>query len=223
MEIKVMHQVMAWNEDVSDAVKAELQAHRVCLINVMGSPGAGKTTTLISLIRQLRDRYRIGVIEGDIAGQIDADIIHALGIPVAQIDTDGACHIEAMSIQSMLPEFDLDALDILFVENIGNLVCPAEFNIGESFRLALLSIPEGDDKVDKYPLIFATSQALVLNKYDLKDYFDFNDARVERAARGINPGIVLFRVSGRDGSGVDELAQWVARRVDEVIREECRQ
>lgn len=223
MEIKVMHQVMAWNEDVSDAVKAELQAHRVCLINVMGSPGAGKTTTLISLIRQLRDRYRIGVIEGDIAGQIDADTIHALGIPVAQIDTDGACHIEAMSIQSMLPEFDLDSLDILFVENIGNLVCPAEFNIGESFRLALLSIPEGDDKVDKYPLMFATSQALVLNKYDLKDYFDFNDDRVERAARGINPGIALFRVSSRDGSGVDELAQWVARRVDEVIREECRQ
>lgn len=223
MEIKVMHQVMAWNEDVSDAVKAELRAHRVCLINVMGSPGAGKTTTLISLIRHLRDRYRIGVIEGDIAGQIDADTIHALGIPVAQIDTDGACHIEAMSIRSMLPEFDLDALDILFVENIGNLVCPAEFNIGESFRLALLSIPEGDDKVDKYPLMFATSQALVLNKYDLKDYFDFNNDRVERAARGINPGIALFRVSNRDGSGVDELAQWVARRVDEVIREECRQ
>jgi hydrogenase nickel incorporation protein HypB len=151
MEIKVMHQVMAWNEDVSDAVKAELSAHRVCLINVMGSPGAGKTTTLISLIDRLRDKYRIGVIEGDIAGQIDADTIHSLGIPVTQIDTDGACHIEAMSIQKMLPEFDLDELDILFVENIGNLVCPAEFNIGESFRLALLSIPEGDDKVEKYP------------------------------------------------------------------------
>lgn len=221
MEIKVMHQVMAWNEDVSDAVKAELASHRVCLINVMGSPGAGKTTTLISLIDRLRDRYRIGVIEGDIAGQIDADTIHALGIPVTQIDTDGACHIEAMSIQKMLPEFDLDKLDILFVENIGNLVCPAEFNIGESFRLALLSIPEGDDKVEKYPLMFATSQALALNKYDLKDYFDFDDSRVERAARGVNPDITLFRVSSRDGSGLDELADWIAHRVDEVIRKEC--
>ena len=220
MEIKVMHQVMAWNEDVSDAVKAELAAHRVCLINVMGSPGAGKTTTLISLIDRLRDRYRIGVIEGDIAGQIDADTIHGLGIPVTQIDTDGACHIEAMSIQKMLPEFDLDALDILFVENIGNLVCPAEFNIGESFRLALLSIPEGDDKVEKYPLMFATSQALALNKYDLKDYFDFDDGRVERAARGVNPDITLFRVSSRDGSGLDELAGWIAQRVDEAIRKE---
>ncbi len=215
-----MHQVMAWNEDVSDAVKAELAAHRVCLINVMGSPGAGKTTTLISLIDRLRDRYRIGVIEGDIAGQIDADTIHGLGIPVTQIDTDGACHIEAMSIQKMLPEFDLDGLDILFVENIGNLVCPAEFNIGESFRLALLSIPEGDDKVEKYPLMFATSQALALNKYDLKDYFDFDDGRVERAARGVNPDITLFRVSSRDGSGLDQLAGWIARRVDEVIGKE---
>ena len=222
MEIKVMHQVMSWNEDVSDEVKAELASHRVCLINVMGSPGAGKTTTLISLIDRLRDKYRIGVIEGDIAGQIDADTIHALGIPVTQIDTDGACHIEAMSIQKMLPEFDLANLDILFVENIGNLVCPAEFNIGESFRLALLSIPEGDDKVEKYPLMFATSHALALNKYDLKDYFEFDDGRVERAARGVNPGIELFRVSSRDGSGLDELAGWIARRVDEVIgRENC--
>ena len=221
MEIKVMHQVMAWNEDVSDEVKAELSAHRVCLINVMGSPGAGKTTTLISLIDRLRDKYRIGVIEGDIAGQIDADTIHGLGIPVTQIDTDGACHIEAMSIQKMLPEFDLDELDILFVENIGNLVCPAEFNIGESFRLALLSIPEGDDKVEKYPLMFATSHALALNKYDLKDYFEFDDTRVERAARGVNPEINLFRISSRDGSGLDELASWIAQRVNQVIRKEC--
>ena len=218
MEIKVMHQVMAWNEDVSDAVKAELAAHRVCLINVMGSPGAGKTTTLISLIERLRDRYRIGVIEGDIAGQIDADTIHKLGIPVTQIDTDGACHIEAMSIQKMLPEYDLANLDIIFVENIGNLVCPAEFNIGESFRLALLSVPEGDDKVEKYPLMFATSQALAMNKYDLKDYFDFDDGRVEKAARGVNPDISIFRVSSRDGSGLDQLAAWIAEKVDEVIR-----
>ena len=219
MEIKVMHQVMAWNEDVSDAVKAELSSHKVCLINVMGSPGAGKTSTLVSLIAKLRDRYRIGVIEGDIAGQIDADTIHALGLPVTQIDTDGACHIEAMSIQKMLPEFNLDELDVLFVENIGNLVCPAEFNIGESFRVALLSVPEGDDKVEKYPLMFATSQAVVINKYDLKDYFDFDDQRVERNARGVNPNVTLFRLSNRDGSGLDELAQWLSRQIDAHIKQ----
>ncbi len=216
MEIKVMHQVMEWNEDVSDAVKAELAAHNICLINVLGSPGAGKTSTIISLIDRLRDKYRIGVIEGDIAGQIDADTIHALGIPVVQLDTDGACHIEAMSIQHILKEFDLNALDVIFVENIGNLVCPAEFNIGESFRLALLSIPEGDDKVEKYPLMFATSHALAMNKYDLKDYFGFDDSRVERNAKGINPDIEVFRVSSRDGLGLDALTAWIAKRIDET-------
>ena len=219
MEIKVMHQVMEWNEDVSDAVKADLAAHHVCLINVLGSPGAGKTSTIVSLIDRLRDRYRIGVIEGDIAGQIDADKIHALGLPVVQLDTDGACHIEAMSIQHILPEFDLDALDVLFVENIGNLVCPAEFNIGESFRLALLSIPEGDDKVEKYPLMFATSDALAMNKYDLKEYFGFDDQRVERNAKAANPDISVFRISGRDGMGLDGLAAWVADRIDASLKE----
>ena len=213
MEIKVMHQVMAWNEDVSDAVKAELAAHRVCLINVMGSPGAGKTTTLISLIDRLRDRYRIGVIEGDIAGQIDADTIHGLGIPVTQIDTDGACHIEAMSIQKMLPEYDLENLDIIFVENIGNLVCPAEFNIGESFRLALLSIPEGDDKVEKYPLMFQTTDALIMNKYDMKPYFDFDDERVERNTLDLNAKAKVFRVSTKTGEGADEFISWLSDRI----------
>ena len=218
MEIKVMHQIMEWNEDVSDQVKETLANHKICMINVMGSPGAGKTSMIVALIAALRDQYRIGVIEGDIAGQIDAETIDKLGIPVVQLDTDGACHIEAESIRHMLPLFPLDQLDVLLVENIGNLVCPAEFNIGESFRLALLSIPEGDDKVEKYPLMFATSQALALNKYDLKDYFDFDDGRVERAARGINPEINLFRVSSRDGSGLDQLAAWVAEKVDEVIQ-----
>lgn len=217
MEIKVMHQVMAWNEDVSGAVKAELAGHKVCLVNVMGSPGAGKTSVIVSLIERLRARWRIGVIEGDIAGQIDAEAIQAMGLPVAQIDTDGACHIEAMSIQRMLPAFDLDGLDVIFVENIGNLVCPAEFNIGEHFRLALLSVPEGDDKVEKYPLMFATSQAVAINKYDLKDYFDFDDGRVERAARGLNPGVTVFRVSNRDGSGLDELAGWVSEQIGRYL------
>lgn len=212
-----MHQVMEWNEDVSAAVQAELAAHHVCLINVLGSPGAGKTSVILSLIQRLRERYRIGVIEGDIAGQIDADKIHALGLPVVQLDTDGACHIEAMSIQQILKEFDLDQLDLLFVENIGNLVCPAEFNIGEHFRVALLSVPEGDDKVEKYPLMFATTQALVLNKYDLRDYFDFDDRRVEEQAKGVNPQVVLFRVSNRDGLGLDRLADWVSGQVDRVL------
>ena len=217
MEIKVMHQVMEWNEDVSEAVKAELARHGVCLVNILGSPGAGKTSTLVELIARLRERYRIGVIEGDITGQIDADTIHALGLPVVQLDTDGACHIEAMSIQHILPHFHLDELDVLFVENIGNLVCPAEFNIGESFRLAILSIPEGDDKVEKYPLMFSTSDALALNKYDLKEYFGFDDSRVERSARSVNKDITIFHTSSRTGQGLEELSGWVAQRIDAAL------
>ena len=213
MEIKVMHQIMEWNEDVSDEVKKELAEHRICLINVMGSPGAGKTSLLVRLIEALRGEYRIGVIEGDIAGQIDAEKIDALGIPVVQLDTDGACHIEAESVRHILPHFDLDALDVIFVENIGNLVCPAEFNIGESFRLALLSVPEGDDKVEKYPLMFSTSDAVLIHKYDMKPYFDFDDTRVEREARAVNPEGRLFRVSSKDGTGMDELLAWLRERI----------
>lgn len=214
MEIKVMHQIMEWNEDVSEQVKAELAEHHICLINVMGSPGAGKTSLIVRLIEAMRSRWRIGVIEGDIAGQIDAEKIDAMGIPVVQLDTDGACHIEAESIRHILPHFDLDALDILFVENIGNLVCPAEFNIGESFRLALLSIPEGDDKVPKYPLMFSPSDAIIMNKYDMLPYFDFDDGRVERDAKGVNPNAAVFRVSPRTGQGLDELLPWLEARIE---------
>ena len=213
-----MHQIMEWNEDVSDEVKKKLSDHKVCLINVMGSPGAGKTTLITSIIARMRDRYRIGVIEGDIAGQIDADKIDALGIPVVQLDTDGACHIEAESINHILPQFDLGALDILFVENIGNLVCPAEFNIGESFRIAVLSIPEGDDKVPTYPLMFSTCDALVMNKYDMMPYFEFDDKRVENDEKGVNPNASIFRVSSKDEKSLDSLITWMTGRIDEVTK-----
>jgi hydrogenase nickel incorporation protein HypB len=214
MEIKVMHQIMEWNDDVSDEVKAKLAEHKICLVNVMGSPGAGKTSLLVSVIGRLREKYRIGVIEGDIAGQIDAEKIDALGLPVVQLDTDGACHIEAESIRHILPEFPLDSLDVLFVENIGNLVCPAEFNIGESFRVALLSVPEGDDKVQKYPLLFSTTDALVLNKYDMKPYFEFDTERVMADEKGVNPHAEIFCVSNRTGEGLDAFIAWLTRRID---------
>ncbi len=220
MEIKIVKQILAWNEDVSDALKATLAEKKVCLINVMGSPGAGKTSLITAAIERLRDRYRIGVIEGDIAGRIDADRIGAMGIPVVQLQTDGACHIEAMSIEHILPLFRLEDLDVIFVENIGNLVCPAEFNIGEDFRVAILSVPEGDDKVEKYPLMFATSDALVLNKYDMKPYFDFDDGRVEEHARELNGRLSLFRVSTRSGEGLDAFLSWLSRKIDQKIQAE---
>lgn len=217
MEIKIVKQILEWNEDVSRAVIEELAEKKVCLVNVMGSPGAGKTSLITGIIERLRDKYRIGVIEGDVAGQIDADKIAEMGIPVVQLQTDGACHIEAMSIQNMLPMFKLDELDVIFVENIGNLVCPAEFNIGEDFRVAILSVPEGDDKVEKYPLMFSTTDALVINKYDMKQYFDFDDMRVENNEKNANPQAEVFRVSARTGDGMEEFINWLSARLDGKI------
>ena len=217
MEITVMHQVMEWNEDVSAEVRAELRKNRVCLINVMGSPGTGKTTLLTSLIAKLRREFSIGVIEGDITGQIDAEKIAALQIPSVQLNTDGACHIEAMSIRKILPQFDLEKLDVLFVENIGNLVCPAEFDIGENFRITILSVPEGDDKVKKYPLMFTDTDCLVVNKCDMLPYFDFHLKTVQDDYRGVNPEGPLFLVSNRTGWGIPELAEHLRMRIRDEL------
>ena len=213
MEIKVLHQVMDWNEDVSEEVKGTLAEHHICMVNVMGSPGAGKTSMITALIGKLRDSFRVGVIEGDIAGQVDAERIASLGVPAVQLNTDGACHIEAMSIQHILPELPLEDLDVIFVENIGNLVCPAEFRIGESLRITILSIPEGDDKVEKYPLMFTDTDCLALNKYDMLPYFDFDEERVLANYGTVNPGAPLFRISSRTGDGIEELAGFITEQI----------
>lgn len=213
MEIKVLHQVLEWNQDVSADVRKILREKKVCLINIMGSPGTGKTSLITELIARLRKIFSVGVIEGDITGQIDAEKIAALGIPSVQLNTDGACHIEAMSIQHILPQFELDGIDILFVENIGNLVCPAEFDIGENFRITILSIPEGDDKVKKYPLMFTDTDCLVLNKCDMLPYFDFDVDTVEVDYRAVNPEGPLFQVSCRSGDGLDQLVNHLETRI----------
>ena len=213
MEIKVLHQVMDWNEDVSEEVKGTLAEHHICMVNVMGSPGAGKTSMITTLIGKLRDTFRVGVIEGDIAGQVDAERIASLGVPAVQLNTDGACHIEAMSIQHILPELPLEDLDVIFVENIGKLGGPAEFRIGESLRITILSIPEGDDKVEKYPLMFTDTDCLALNKYDMLPYFDFDEERVLANYGTVNPGAPLFRISSRTGDGIEELAGFIAEQI----------
>ena len=219
MKIKVLHQIMDWNEDVSQEVKDRLKENKICLINIMGSPGAGKTTLITSLIVALREQLRIGVIEGDIAGQVDAERIAQLGIPTVQLNTDGACHIEAMSIREIINDLPLDDLDIIFVENIGNLVCPAEFRIGETLRITLLSIPEGDDKVEKYPLMFTDTDCLVLNKYDMLTHFDFNEERVVSNYHTVNPDAPLFCVSSRSKEGISELAEFISQKISDSFDE----
>lgn len=213
MEIKVVRQILEWNENCHEELQKLLNSKKVLMINVMGSPGGGKTTLIMRLIEMMKEKYKFGVIEGDIAGKIDAEKIAAMGIPVVQLNTEGACHIEAMSIKNILPEFNLDETDILIVENIGNLVCPAEFDIGEHLKIALLSIPEGDDKVEKYPLMFQRANAVILSKYDMKQFFDFDEERVINNARKINKDVKIFKVNSSKGDGVKDIAGWIEEHI----------
>ncbi|MFL0247181.1 hydrogenase nickel incorporation protein HypB [Candidatus Clostridium stratigraminis] len=218
MDIKVVRQILEWNEDCSNEIKESLNRNKVCLINVMGSPGAGKTSLIIELIKKLKDKYNIAVVEGDIAGQIDAEKIDSLGISVVQLNTEGACHIEALSIRNILGYFDLEEIDIIFIENIGNLVCPAEFELGEDLKVAILSIPEGDDKTIKYPLLFSKADAVVLNKYDMMDYFEFGDEKVEKHLKTINSEAKIFRVSSKTGEGLNLLLNFIEDKVKTKLK-----
>lgn len=213
MDIKVVRQILEWNEDCSSEIRELFRKKKVYMINVMGSPGAGKTSLIIEIIKRLKEKYNIAVVEGDIAGQVDAEKIDALGISVVQLNTEGACHIEALSIKNIVEYFDLDETDIIFIENIGNLVCPAEFDIGEDLKIALLSIPEGDDKVEKYPLLFSKAEVVVLNKYDMVKHFNFDDKRVENNIDMINSKAQVMRVSSVTMDGVKELADYIEERV----------
>lgn len=218
MNIKVVKQELDINEDCSNDIKEILKSKNVYLINVMGSPGTGKTSLIIELIKMLKNRYNIAVVEGDIAGQVDAEKIDSLGISVVQLNTEGACHIEANSIKTILGYFDLDEIDIIFIENIGNLVCPAEFEIGEDLKIAILSIPEGDDKVEKYPLLFSKANAIILNKYDMMEYFDFDDNKVEKDIKLLNSSSEVFRISSRTGEGINLLDEYIEEKVKARIK-----
>lgn len=214
MEIKVVRQIMEWNENCHQELRKTFEENNILMINIMGSPGAGKTTFITNIINNLSNEYKIGIIEGDIAGSIDAEKIAALGIPVVQLNTEGACHIEAMSIKNILQYFDLGNLDIMIVENIGNLVCPAEFDIGDELKVALLSIPEGDDKVEKYPLMFARANALVMTKYDMVKYFKFDENRVIENSKNNNSDIEIFKVDSVNGDGMPEFIEWLKNYIN---------
>lgn len=213
MEIKIVKQILAWNEDVSREIRASLAEQKICLVNIMGSPGGGKTSLIKALIEQLRGHFRIAVIEADIAGRIDAEAISALGIPVVQLQTDGACHIEAQAVREMLPLFPLDQLDVIFIENVGNLVCPAEFDTGADLNAVLLSVPEGDDKPLKYPLMFTVADVLLVTKCDAAPLFDFDTEALAQRARALNPGLAVIPVSAVTGEGLDAWLDWLCAAV----------
>ncbi len=213
MSFKIVKQNFDNKEDCSSDIKKKLKEKNIYMINVMGSPGAGKTSLIIELIDRLRDEFNIAIIEGDIAGQVDAEKIDAEKIPVIQLNLNGACHIEPTAIRDVLGFFDLDKIDLIIVENIGNLVCPAEFDIGEDLRIAVLSIPEGDDKIEKYPLLFSSSEVLVLSKYDIIDYFRFNEEKIINDMKELNKSFNVFKTSNKTGQDFDLLSKYIKNKI----------
>ena len=213
--LETKEQVLADNEAAAARNQEALREHGAFLLNLMGSPGAGKTSLLLQLIAALGDRYHIGVMEADADGDADARTIAAAGTKVIQLHTGGLCHMDADMTRRGLEALGIEGLDLIVLENVGNLVCPAEFEVGADLRLMILSVPEGDDKPLKYPLMFQISDGLVINKLDAAPVFDFDlDAAKERAL-ALNPALQVFPLSARTGQGVEPLAAWLAQKLEE--------
>lgn len=213
MEIKIGRNVLEANNLTAARNQKVFRENGVFVLNIMSSPGSGKTTLLERTLEALKDEMRIGVIEGDIYTDRDAARIKKHGIPVVQINTQGSCHLDAPMIKEVMPNFNLKALDLLIIENVGNLVCPAEFRLGEEARVAVLSVPEGDDKPVKYPVLFREANIALINKIDLLDYFDFNLPRVKEEIKDINPEIEVVEISCKDMTGFPAWLQWLRSNV----------
>jgi hydrogenase nickel incorporation protein HypB len=209
MKVKVVTRILEANDRLAEENRKRFKDAGVFVVNLMGAPGAGKTTLLERTISALKPHLRIGVIEGDIVGSDDAERIGALDVPVVQINTGGACHLDANMISEVLSELPLRDLDLLIVENVGNLVCPAEFMVGEDMKIMVLSITEGHDKPLKYPLMFRESSALVLNKTDLLPYMNTDMNKVRNDSLALNPTLKIFEVSCSTGAGIEAWAQWL--------------
>ena len=208
-KITIAQNILAANDTIAQEVQQSLATHGIRTINVMSSPGAGKTTLLERTIARLRGEMAIGVIEGDIETSADAERIETAGAETVQINTRGACHLEAHMIRAALKELDVTHINLLFIENIGNLVCPSEWDLGEDLRAVVVSTTEGDDKPAKYPQMFAVSQVMIVNKLDLLPYVDYDVEKVKRQALAINPQLRIFQVSCRTGEGLDAWCEWL--------------
>jgi hydrogenase nickel incorporation protein HypB len=216
VEIDISKPILDRNERLAAENRALLDEAGVFVLDLMASPGAGKTSTILATIASLRDRYSIAVIEGDIASNVDAEKIAAHGIPAVQINTGGACHLESDMIRRALDALDLAALDLIIIENVGNLVCPTEFYLGEDAKVMILSVPEGHDKPYKYPGIFQIAEAVVLNKYDTVSVFDFDEEEFRSVVHSLNPTAPIFAISATKGEGVDGWAEWLAERIEDA-------
>jgi hydrogenase nickel incorporation protein HypB len=213
MEIKIMKNILDRNRDKANEVRNILNSKNVLMVNIISSPGAGKTTLLERTCEQLSSKLNIGVVEGDITTDRDAQRLKKYNIPIVVINTEGGCHLDSHSISKVLDSFDLDNLDVLFVENVGNLICPSQFDLGESFKLAVVSTTEGDDKPGKYPMLFREARAVLLNKIDLVPYTNFNNDSFRYDLKKINGQIPLFEISCTKGDGLVLWFEWIEEQV----------
>lgn len=209
MQIPVVRNVLEANEKLADQVRARLDAGKILALNLISSPGAGKTTLLERTLADLSGEFRMAVIEGDLQTDNDARRVAATGAQAVQINTEGGCHLNSSMILQALDTISLDGLDILFIENVGNLVCPVEFDCGEDAKIALLSVAEGDDKPEKYPLLFNLARAMLLNKIDLLPHVDFDVRRARDFATRLNRELAIFEVSCRNGQGLEGWYDWL--------------
>ena len=213
--IEIKKSVFAENEKDADALRVELKNKGVCLLNLMSAPGSGKTTTLIQLINRIKDKIRVSVMEADIDSDVDAvKIKEATGVPSIQLHTGGMCHLDAEMTRQGLDNLNLEETDLVILENVGNLVCPAEFDTGATCNAMILSVPEGDDKPLKYPLMFTVCDLVIINKMDVVPYFDFDIERCKKYIHLRNPKAQIIPVSAKTGYGIDALAEWLRREVN---------
>jgi len=213
MKVPVVKQILKANDSVAVENARVFEDAGITLLNVMASPGAGKTSVILATAERLPASVRPAVIEGDVASSIDADRIAERGIPVVQINTGGNCHLDAPMIRSTLEHFDLDAVDLLFVENVGNLICPSNYSLGNDTNVVVASVPEGFDKPHKYPGIFARADVVLLNKWDMAEVFDFDLDFFTRGVRMVNPEAPVLPVSARTGSGMEAWMEWISGTV----------
>jgi len=213
MEIRIMKNILDRNQNRADMVRSLMNLKKVLMVNIISSPGAGKTTLLERTCEKLCPKFSIGVIEGDITTDRDARRLERYNIPIVVINTEGGCHLDSHSISKVLDSFDLDSLDLLFVENVGNLICPSQFDLGETFKLAVVSTTEGDDKPAKYPMLFREAKAVLLNKVDLMPYTNFNLESFRSDLKRLNPNIPVFETSFTRGDGLEEWYNWLSGQV----------
>ena len=212
--IDVNKGVFELNDKVAAENRRQLKAQKTFMVNVMASPGAGKTTTLLHVIKNLKDKYKIGVMEADIDATVDAETMEKAGVRTIQVHTNGECAMDAEMTMEALREFPTEDLDVLFLENIGNLVCPAETDTGSSINLEILSVPEGDDKPLKYPLMFTISNVVLINKIDTKEYFPFDDDALVERVHNLNPDAKIFFASAKTGEGMDAFEDYLREQID---------